>query len=209
MWSRGKFFLGWWGYPVCYYNGRSMTFWTAGSIIMYVYILSLHSQFRDWSIKNPWSFMHDQCVIVMLIRWLLIGAGLRWKGALENFMVEADHQKDQAWDRGLVLSAPLPNLWQGEGAEEWVHLWASNIIHPTYVTKPQIKNLNTRAWWSFLVSEHIKVPGEWSTSKSTARASSPGDSSRPCSMYLSTWQFICVLYNKTTIQSTVLPVTSS
>lgn len=56
---------------------RSMTFWTAGSIIMYVYILSLHSQFRDWNIKNPWSFMRDQCVIVMLIRWILIGAGLR------------------------------------------------------------------------------------------------------------------------------------
>ena len=73
-----------------------MTFWIAGSIIMYVYVLSLHFQFHDWSIKNPWSFMRDQCVLVMLIMWLLIGAGLGGKGALENFMMEADHQKDQA-----------------------------------------------------------------------------------------------------------------
>ena len=129
--------------------------------------------------------MRDQCVLVMLIMWLLIGAGLGGKGALENFMMEADHQKETKPEiRGLVLSAPLPNLWQGEGAEKWVHLWASNIIHCTYVMKTQIKNLNTRAWWSFLVNEHIEVPGEWSTSKSTARTSCPGDSSKPCSMYL-------------------------
>ena len=63
---------------------------------MYVYIFSLHSQFCAWSIKNPWSFMSNQCVLVMLIRWLLVGAGFGGKGALENFMMEADHQKEQA-----------------------------------------------------------------------------------------------------------------
>ena len=40
--------------------------------------------------------MSNQYVLVMLIRWLLVGAGFGGKGALENFMMEADHQKEQA-----------------------------------------------------------------------------------------------------------------